>query len=124
MPAMTEKRKEEIIEGLEDTIKTETHSLYSYAAKISLAVLTSEAVVWIKPNSLGVPRMANIDAVTIPFVPEYPVPLFLNPPMEALKPIKLPEPDEALSETAKVAYRLIMKEVAESLLKQGYDVQK
>lgn len=87
-------------------------------------MLTSEAVVWIKPNSLGVPRMANIDAVTIPFVPEYPVPLFLHAPVEALKPIKLPEPHKDLSEKEKSIYLSIMKDVEEELFKQGYQIKK
>lgn len=58
-------------------------------AKALLPCLEAEPVVWIKPNSLGVPRMAEIDAVTIPYVPEYPVELFATPPVPQLK---LPDP--------------------------------
>lgn len=124
MPFITEKRKEEVIEDLEQKLKEETHSLYGYAARVMLAVLTSEPVVWIKPNSLGFPRMAQIDAVTIPFVPEYPVPLFLQPPISLFNPIELPEPSEELSEKEKKVYRLIIKQVEESIEKQGYKVKK
>lgn len=123
MPFMTEQRKEEIIEDLEEQLEEETHSLYGYAARISLAVLTAEPVVWIKPDCLGFPRIAQIDAVTIPFVPEYPVPLFLEPPVSLFNPIELPEPSEKLSENEKEAYRLIIKQVEESLEKQGYKVK-
>lgn len=124
MPELTEKQREEMIEDLESKLSEETFSLYGYAARISLAVLTAEPSVWIKPNSLGFPRMAQIEAVTIPFVPEYPVPLFSIPPLEVLKPIKLPTPNENLSEKEKEIYQKIIKEVEEALIKQGHTVKK
>lgn len=54
-------------------------------AEIALESLTTEASVWIKPGSLGFPRLAGIDAVTIPYVPEFPVPLYTAPPVSVIK---------------------------------------
>lgn len=86
-------------------------------ARVALASLEAEPVVWIKPNSLGFPRMVEIDAVTIPYVPEYLVELYTAPP--ALKPIVLPpewphDDGEAL---------LSKNRVIESIRAAGYEVK-
>ena len=124
MPELTEKQREEMIEDLEGKLSEETFSLYGYAARISLAVLTAEPSVWIKKDSLDYPRMAGIEAVTIPFVPEYPVPLYLTPTLAMEKPIKLPVLNEKLSEAAKEICRMVLSEVEKELLKQGFKVEK
>lgn len=43
---MTNEKRQALIEALEDAIKTETHSVYGYAARIALAALTAEPVAW------------------------------------------------------------------------------
>lgn len=89
-------------------------------AKALLPCLEAEPVVWIKPNSLGVPRMAEIDAVTIPYVPEYPVELFAAPPAPELEPIELPTPHREDYVGAKVMYA---DDVEAAIRDAGYEVK-
>lgn len=108
-PAMTEERRQELVKHCKYNILQANGILPTLEGidpnseiarkvrkelelqEIALAALTAEPEVWIKPDSLGFPRLAGIDAVTIPYVPEYPIPLYTAPPAPVLKPITLPE---------------------------------
>ncbi|WP_414056794.1 hypothetical protein [Pantoea dispersa] len=86
---MTEEQRQELIELCEAVLAG--HIQYGGDSneediyKIALSALTAEPEVWIKPDSLGLPRLAGIDAVTIPYVPEYPIPLYTAPPAPVLR---------------------------------------
>jgi len=53
MQAYTEEQRAELIEALEEAIKTETHSVYGHAARIALAALAAESVGWL----IGLPGL-------------------------------------------------------------------
>lgn len=96
-PAMTEGQRAELVQFNRAIIAQ--HEAYAVSeagwpddvrllvssARIALAALTAEPEVWIKPDSLGFPRLAGIDAVTIPYVPEYPIPLYPAPSAPVLR---------------------------------------
>lgn len=86
-PAMTEEKRQELVQACRDTIKyaADYPEVEVRMAHVALAALTAEPEVWIKPDSLGFPRLAGIDAVTIPYVPEYPIPLYTAPAAPVLR---------------------------------------
>ncbi|UGC97748.1 hypothetical protein PQD17_gp35 [Pantoea phage PdC23] len=88
VPAITEEQRQELIDFMQGS-RTYRYEEWSRLSKlrdqITLAALTAEPEVWIKPDSLGFPRLAGIDAVTIPYVPEYPIPLYTAPPAPVLR---------------------------------------
>jgi len=88
-PAMTEERRQELIEDLQEVIKVETHSVYGYAARIAISALTAEPVAYTDAEELETLRKASFADMFTPHEaykadPLW-MPLFTAPPAEVLR---------------------------------------